>query len=100
MRKIGLRADAQAGAPCYSKPTPNKEDTLPQDNLPEQNIPRDLGDGLVMRKATSRDRERLADFHANNLLDIGETGPNEGLHAWMLDLMSGEHPTFRPGDFI
>jgi hypothetical protein len=52
-----------------------------------------------MRKATSEDRERLADFHANTLLDMDETGPNEGLHAWMLDLMSGGHPTFRPSDF-
>jgi hypothetical protein len=53
-----------------------------------------------MRKARREDREALSDFHANNLLDIGEAGPNEGLRAWMLDLMSGEHPTFRPGDFV
>ncbi|MDQ3705647.1 MAG: GNAT family N-acetyltransferase [Chloroflexota bacterium] len=73
---------------------------MAQDTLTEEDIPQDLDDGLVMRKARPEDREALADFHANNLLDIGETGPNEGLHAWMLDLMSGEHPTFRPGDFV
>ncbi|HEX8221360.1 MAG TPA: GNAT family N-acetyltransferase [Chloroflexia bacterium] len=73
---------------------------MSQDSPAEQDISHDLGDGLVMRKARPSDRERLAEFHANNLLDIGETGPNEGLYAWMLDLMSGGHPTFRPGDFI
>lgn len=95
-----LRADVGAYGPCYCKPTPRKEKALAQDSPPERDSPTDLGDGLIMRKARSEDRERLADFHANNLLDIDETGPNEGLHAWMLDLMSGEHPTFRPGDFV
>ncbi|HEX8598008.1 MAG TPA: GNAT family N-acetyltransferase [Chloroflexia bacterium] len=73
---------------------------MAQDTLTEEDIPQELGDGLVMRKARPEDREALADFHANNLLDIGEVGPNEGLHTWMLDLMSGEHPTLRPGDFV
>ncbi|MEA2574379.1 MAG: hypothetical protein QOH93_1677 [Chloroflexia bacterium] len=73
---------------------------MAQDTLDEEDIPQDLGDGLVMRKARPEDHTSLADFHANNLLDIDEVGPNEGLHAWMLDLMSGEHPTFRPGDFV
>ncbi len=72
---------------------------MSQDTLAEQGTPHDLGDGLVMRKATSEDRERLADFHANTLLDIGETAPLERLYGFVLDLMSGEHPTFRPGDF-
>lgn len=66
----------------------------------QQHILQDLGDGLIMRKAALEDRERLAHFHANTLLDIGETAPNEGLYYWMLDLMSGTHPTFKPGDFV
>jgi hypothetical protein len=65
----------------------------------QQDAPHDLGDGLVMRKATFEDRERLAHYQAYTLLDIDETPPVEGLYAWMLDLMSGEHPTFRPSDF-
>ena len=73
---------------------------MSQNTPAEQDIAHDLGDGLIMRKARPQDRQTLAEFHANNLLDVGETGPNEGLYAWMLDLMSGEHPTFRPGDFI
>jgi hypothetical protein len=53
-----------------------------------------------MRKAAPQDRERLADFHASTLLDPGETTPDERMRAWMLDLMSGDHPTFRPSDFL
>jgi hypothetical protein len=58
-----------------------------------------LGDGLVMRRATARDRERVADFHANTLLELNETPPLERLRGFVLDLMSGEHPTTGPGDF-
>ncbi|MDQ6695720.1 MAG: GNAT family N-acetyltransferase, partial [Chloroflexota bacterium] len=72
---------------------------MAQDILAENGEPRDLGGGLVMRRATAQDREALAHFHANTLLDIGATGPDEGLYEWMLDLMSGQHPTFRPSDF-
>jgi hypothetical protein len=67
--------------------------------MTKKEILQDLGDGLILRRATPEDRETLSDFHATHLVDIGETEPNEGLRAWMLDLMSGEHPTLRPGDF-
>ncbi len=59
-----------------------------------------LGDGLVMRRATSQDRERVADFHANTLLGLNETPPLERLRGFVLDLMSGNHPTTGAGDFI
>jgi hypothetical protein len=72
---------------------------LSQHAPPEQDILHDLGDGLVLRKATLEDRERVAEFHANTLLDISETAPLERLYGFVLDLMSGEHPTFSPGDF-
>src|SRR5687767_3142782 len=89
---------------CYRKPTPPKETRVPEETQAHEpeghGLPRDLGDGLVMRKATPEDRERLADFHANTLLDIGQEGPDEPMKVWMLDLMSGSHPTFRPGDFL
>ncbi|MFL5733263.1 MAG: GNAT family N-acetyltransferase, partial [Chloroflexia bacterium] len=65
-----------------------------------KSLPREVGDGLVMRRARLEDRERVAEFHANTLLDVGETPPLERLYAFVLDLMSGEHPTFTPGDFL
>src|SRR5688500_19768335 len=70
-----------------------------QDTPVEQGIIHDLGDGLVLRKARAEDGERLADFHANTLLDIGQVGPDERLYAWMRDLMSGEHSTLGVAEF-
>ena len=61
---------------------------------------RDLGNGLVMRQATFDDRERLAEFHATILIGADETPPADRLYFWVLDLMSGKHPTFRPEDFL
>lgn len=65
----------------------------------EQAIIHGLGDGLVLRRATPADREAVAAFHASTLLGLDETGPLDRLYYWVLDLMSGQHPTFRPGDF-
>lgn len=62
-------------------------------------LPRDLGDGLVLRRASVADREALADLHAQNLLEEGEEPPLERIYDWVLDLMSGEHPGCDPGDF-
>jgi hypothetical protein len=64
-----------------------------------QEVNQDLGDGLVLRRAAFEDRERLADFHATTLLDIGQTEPDERMRAWMLDLMRGDHPTLGVADF-
>ncbi len=60
---------------------------------------RDLGDGLILRRSRPADREAVAEFHANTLLDVGEEPPLERLYYWILDLMSGEHPGFDPRDF-
>ena len=65
----------------------------------EQAIIRDLGQGLVLRRAIAADAERVATFHANTLLGLHETGPLDRLYYWILDLMSGEHPSFQAGDF-
>lgn len=71
-----------------------------EDTLMAGGAARNLGDGLIMRKATTEDRERVADFHANTLLGIGEEAPLERLRGFVLDLMSAEHPMYEPGDFI
>ena len=40
---------------------------------------RDLGDGLVLRRARPEDCEQLSLFHANTLLDADEIGPADRL---------------------
>jgi GNAT superfamily N-acetyltransferase len=60
------------------------------------NVIRNLEDGLILRRSTAADAERLVAFHA----DVhGEAHPEEYVAAWVRDLMSGDHPVFDPGDF-
>ncbi len=56
-------------------------------------------DRLILRQATPEDADRLVDFHARVHSDYGLDRPDEPVGAWVRDLMSGTHPTFRPGDF-
>lgn len=69
-----------------------------QNSTLETPILRDLGDGLILRRATPADAEQLAEFNSKIHSDDGPDKPDDRLGAWTLDLMSG-HPTFQPGDF-
>jgi len=62
------------------------------------NLPRDLGDGLVLRLATPADTEPLAEFNHNIHKEEGE--PVNFLTDWTRVLMSGQHPTMKPEDFV
>jgi GNAT superfamily N-acetyltransferase len=64
-----------------------------------QNVIRDLGDGLILRRSTPEDTERLVAFNGYLHREIGAEEPEEYVAAWTRDLMSGQHPTFDPGDF-
>lgn len=70
------------------------------EQLTANGLPRDLGDGLVLRRATLADREPLAVYQASTLLDDVETGPVDRLHYWMLDLLDGSHPGIQAADFM
>lgn len=65
----------------------------------KQGIIRDLGEGLVLRHARLEDTEALAAFNSTMHIEVGAEGPDEGLAIWTRDLMSGNHPTFKTGDF-
>ncbi len=62
-------------------------------------IPRDLGDGLILRRAVVHDLEALLALQVAVFREEVTQEPTEPLVAWTRDLMSGEHPTFRPDDF-
>ncbi len=53
---------------------------------------RRLEDGLILRRSTPADTEKLANFNVEIHKDV-EVG------VWTRDLMSGQHPTFGVGDF-
>ncbi|MHB1319177.1 MAG: GNAT family N-acetyltransferase, partial [Anaerolineae bacterium] len=60
----------------------------------------DLGNGLILRRATRADTEALADFNSRVHSDNGWDSPDPGVGAWVRDLMTGPHPSFDVGDFL
>jgi GNAT superfamily N-acetyltransferase len=62
-------------------------------------ILRTLHDGLILRRATMADGERLIEAHSDLHRDPGVEEPDERIGAWVRDLIEGPHPTFEPGDF-
>jgi hypothetical protein len=64
-----------------------------------ENVIKDLGEGLILRRATVADTEPLADFHGDVHRAPGVQAPEEGVAAWVCDLMTGDHPTMDAGDF-
>ncbi len=60
---------------------------------------RDLGNGLVLCRATAADTEQLVARHSDLHRDEGMEQPDERVGAWTRDLMERPHPTVRSGDF-
>jgi hypothetical protein len=64
----------------------------------QQNILRDLGKGLLMRRATREDADALSEFNAN-IHGGDDDAERRGASAWTRDLLTRPHATFQPGDF-
>ena len=60
---------------------------------------RNLGDGLILRRSSAADADKLVEFNGNLHREPGDEGPEEHVAAWVGDLMSGDHPTFNVDDF-
>ena len=60
---------------------------------------RDLGDGLVLRRASAEDVDALCELNANVLRDPDEKEPNQRVVIITRDLMERSHPTFGDGGF-
>ena len=72
---------------------------MPAATSEEQPFLRDLGDGLILRRATPGDAEALVSFNSQ-IHGSQETGePDLRVGAWTRDLMEQPHPTFNVGDF-
>ena len=65
----------------------------------QQTILRDLGSGLLMRRATPEDADALSEFNAN-IHGGDDQNERKGVAAWTRDLLTRSHATFQPGDFI
>src|SRR5215210_485695 len=65
-------------------------------------MPRDLGGGLVLRRARREDAEAVSKFDARihfSSGDFDQREPHRGIAAGTRDLMSGDHPTCDASDF-
>src|SRR5215210_3804727 len=65
-------------------------------------MPRDLGGGLVLRRARREDAEAVSKFNARihfSSGDFDQREPHRGIAAGTRDLMSGDHPTCDASDF-
>lgn len=63
-------------------------------------ILKNLGDGLVLRRATTDDTDALVDLQIHAFANPDTNEPDIYLGGWTRDLMSGKHPTFKPDDFL
>jgi len=61
---------------------------------------RDLGDGLLLRRATAADTEALVAFTSDVLRYQDAPEPDVYIAAWARDLLSGGHPTVSAQDFV
>ena len=67
--------------------------------LTENQLLQDLGDGLILRRSTLEDAQRLAEFNARIHSDDGPELPDARVAAWTHDLLARPHPTFGAQDF-
>jgi hypothetical protein len=63
----------------------------------EKIILRDLGNGLIMRRATREDTDALSEFNGN--IHGEDEIDRKGVIAWTRDLLTRPHATIQPGDF-
>ena len=64
----------------------------------QHTILRDLGHGLVMRRATPEDADALSEFNA--AIHGEDEADRRGVTAWTRDLLTRPHATFQPSDFL
>jgi len=60
---------------------------------------RELEDGLVLRRSTAADADKLAEFNGIIHSDDGPEKPEERIGAWTRDLLTRPHPTTNVDDF-
>ena len=65
----------------------------------DDTILRDLGNGLILRRATPADTENLVAFNGMIHGEEDSEQPDEKVASWTRDLLEKPHPTFSPGDF-
>lgn len=68
--------------------------------LQQTNLLQDLGDGLILRRSTPADADKLAEFNSLIHSDGGPEKPELRIGEWTRDLLTRPHPTFGSDDFL
>ena len=63
------------------------------------NLTKDLGDGLILRRAVPSDDEQLSAFNARIHKEEEAQQPDERISQWTQDLIKHPHPTASAADF-
>jgi hypothetical protein len=58
-----------------------------------------IDNGLILRRSTPADAEKLGEFNAHIHSDEGWDKPDDRIGQWTRDLLEKPHPTFVAGDF-
>jgi hypothetical protein len=67
--------------------------------MPSYSTLRELGNGLILRRSTPADTEKLVEFNSKIHSEMGLETPDKRVGMWVRDLMTKHHPTFHPEDF-
>jgi predicted N-acetyltransferase YhbS len=81
------------------KLSPLVEGLMKSEGGEESVVLRDLGGGLILRRATIEDTEALKDFNAQIHREPDVEGSSEAIAESVKDLMGGDHPTCGVSDF-
>ncbi|NLT42363.1 MAG: GNAT family N-acetyltransferase [Anaerolineae bacterium] len=65
----------------------------------EDTFIRDLGDGLVLRRARREDAEAVAKLNSEVFCNRETREPSEFMAAWTMDMLTRPHPTITPDDY-
>lgn len=60
---------------------------------------RDVGDGLILRRARREDAEAVAKLNAEVFCNRETREPSEFMAAWTMDMLTRPHPTITPADY-
>ncbi len=60
-------------------------------------LPREIGNGLILRRSSKDDAEKLAEF--NGRIHGDDEGDRIRVGLWTKDMLSGNHPTMHGDDF-
>jgi hypothetical protein len=73
---------------------------MPRQPIQKPDILRELGDGLILRRARPEDADALIAFNEKIFKQPGSEEEPEDIAGWINSLFSGKHPTMSARDFI